>query len=108
VSSLPPHEQWQVRAGLAAVAACTTAAGLYAIVRVVQSLLFPDANPALVIWSEHAGFFWRALTVGYVGGMSAFLAWIASARSAARVATLLARALPIAAALLAAQALLVP
>lgn len=101
-------ERWQVRAGLSAVAACTTAAGLYAIMRVVQSLLFPEPNPALVIWSEHAGFFWRALTVAYVGGMAAFLAWIASGRSAARVAEVLARALPVAAALLAAQAILVP
>lgn len=106
--SAPPHERWQVRAGLAVVAACTTAAGLYAIVRVAQSLIFPEPNPALVIWSEHAGFFWRALTVGYVGGMAAFLAWMASAHHAARVAALLARALPIAAALLTAQALLVP
>ena len=58
------RERWQVRAGLAAVAACTTATGLYALVRVAQSLIFTEPDPALVIWSEHAGFFWRALTVG--------------------------------------------
>jgi len=101
-------EPWQVRAGLSAVAACTTAAGLYALVRVAQALLFAEPDPALVIWSEHAGFFWRALTVGYVGGMVAFLTWIASARSAPRVAEVLARAVPLAASLLAAQAILVP
>jgi len=106
--SPPALEKWQVRAGLSAVAACTTAAALYALVRVAQALLFPEPDPALVIWSEHAGFFWRALTVGYVGGMAAFLAWVASARGAARVAEVLARAVPVAAALLAAQAILVP
>lgn len=104
----PAREPWQVRVGLSAVAACTTAAGLYALVRIAQSLLFAEPDPALVIWSEHAGFFWRALTVGYVGGMAAFLTWMASARSAPRVAEILARAVPVAAALLAAQALLVP
>jgi hypothetical protein len=102
------RECWQVRAGLAAVAASTTAVGLYALVRVAQSLIFAEPDPALVIWSEHAGFYWRALTVGYVGGTAAFVAWVTSARSSARVARLLAGALPTAAALLAAQAILVP
>ena len=104
----PAREPWQVRVGLSAVAACTTAAGLYALVRIAQSLLFAEPDPALVIWSEHAGFFWRALTVGYVGGMVGFVTWLASARHAQGVAAVLARAVPIAAALLAAQGLLVP
>lgn len=106
--SEPSGERWQVRAGLSVVAGCTTAAALYALVRVAQSLIFKEPDPALVIWSEHAGFYWRALTVGYVGGMAAFLAWVASARSSSRVAAVLARALPVSAALLAAQAILVP
>jgi hypothetical protein len=104
-SSLEPRA---VRLGLAVVALCTTAAGLYAIVRVAQALLFPEPDPALVIWSEHAGFFWRTWTVLYLGGMAGFFAWIASARDAGRVARVLARALPVASALLAAQAILVP
>jgi hypothetical protein len=97
-----------VRVGLGIVAACTTAAGLYAVVRVVQGIVFPEADPAMIIWSEHAGFFWRAWTVGYVGGMVGILTWMAAGRDAARVAAVLARALPVAAALLAAQAILVP
>jgi hypothetical protein len=44
----------------------------------------------------------------YLGGMAGFFAWIASARDAGRVARVLARALPVASALLAAQAILVP
>ena len=101
-------EPASVRLGLAVVAACTTAAALYAALRVAQALIFAEPDPALVIWSEHAGFFWRALTVGYVGGMVGFVTWLASARHAQGVAAVLARAVPIAAALLAAQGLLVP
>ena len=97
-----------VRLGLALVAMSTTAMALYAVLRVAQAQLFPEPDPALVIWSEHAGFFWRAWIVVYAGGMAAFHAWIASARHAPRVTRLLARALPAAAALLTAQALLVP
>ena len=103
-----PSEPTSVRLGLAVVAACTTAAALYALVRVAQALIFPEPDPALVIWSEHAGFFWRALTVGYVGGMAGFVTWLASAKHAARIAHVLGRAVPLAAALLTAQALLVP
>jgi hypothetical protein len=101
-------EPKSVRLGLAVIAACATAAGLYGILRVVQSLLFKEADPALVIWSEHAGFFWRALTVGYVGGMAGFVTWWLSARHAGRVARVLVRVVLIAAGLLAAQGVLVP
>ena len=97
-----------VRLSLAVVAACTTATALYATLRVVQALLLEEADPATVIWSEHAGYFWRALTVGYLAGMAGFLTWQLSARRAGPVAVVLARAVPIAAALLAAQGLLVP
>jgi hypothetical protein len=102
------REPTGVRLGLALIAACTTATALYAVLRVAQALIFPEPDPALVIWSEHAGFFWRAWTVAYLGGMAAFLAWLASARHAQDLATVLARALPVAAALLTLQALLVP
>ena len=103
-----PSEPASVRLGLAVMAACTTAVALYAVLRVAQALIFTEPDPALVIWSEHAGFFWRALTVGYVGGMVGFMTWLASARSSGQVAAVLARAVPIAATLLAAQGVLVP
>lgn len=103
-----PTEPASVRLALAFIAMCTTAAALYAVLRVAQAMLFTEPDPAMVIWSEHAGFFWRAWTVVYVGGMAAFLTWLASRRHAARVSSFLVRALPIAAALLTAQALLVP
>jgi hypothetical protein len=97
-----------VRLGLSVVAGCTTATTLYALLRITQAILFPEPNPALVIWSEHAGYFWRSLTVVWLGGMAALLVWMATARDAERIASLLARALPAAAALLALQGLLVP
>ena len=101
-------ERVTVRAGLAVVAACTTAAALYAIIRLAQALIFPEPDPALIIWSEHAGFFWRVWTVFYLGGMSAFITWLLSARHAAAIASFLGWALPASALLLAAQGVLVP
>lgn len=104
----PADEPVAVRLALALVALCTTATALYAVLRVAQAVIFPEPDPALVIWSEHAGFFWRSWTVMYMGGMAAFLTYLASARHASRVTALLLRALPVSAALLTAQALLVP
>jgi hypothetical protein len=55
--------------------ACVAAVLLYAVLRVIQSRLFPDADPATVIFSPHAGFYWRCWTVGYAGLMAGFLAY---------------------------------
>ncbi len=97
-----------VRMGLAVMAGCVVAVGLYAVLRIVQGAVGREPDPALVIWSEHAGFFWRSWIVVYVGGMAAFLTWVASAKNAPAVVGVLATALPIAAVLLAAQAAFVP
>jgi len=101
-------ESGGVRAGLAVVAGCVTAVGLYAVLRIVQGVVATEPDPALVIWSEHAGFFWRSWIVVYIGGMGAFLAWVASAKDAGAVAKVLTTALPVAVILLAAQAAFVP
>jgi hypothetical protein len=108
VSGSGNAEGARVRGGLAVVGGCTAAMALYAIVRVGQALIFTEPDPALVIWSEHAGFFWRTWTVLYVGGMAALVTWMLAGRDAPRVAAVLTAALPIAACLLAAQAILVP
>ena len=97
-----------VRAALAAIAVCSTAMAVYALLRVAQKVLFPEPDPALVLWSEHAGYFWRAWTAFYVGGMAGFVAWIAAGRDAARTARVLASALVVSALLLAAQGLFLP
>lgn len=103
-SSEPPR----VRFALALVAAAVTATTAYALLRVLQLRLFPEPDPALVLWSEHSGYFWRAWIASYAGGTAAFVAWLASAKDAARVARLLATAVLIAAGGIGAQGMLVP
>lgn len=97
-----------VRLALAAVATCTAAVALYAALRIAQKLLFPEPDPALVLWSEHAGYYWRAWTALYAGGMAGFVAYVASGRDAARTARVLASSVVASAILVAAQGVLVP
>ena len=97
-----------VRAGLALIATCTSAAALYAILRIAQKLFFPEPDPALVLWSEHAGYYWRVWTALYAGGTTGFVAWVTSGRHAARTARVLATALVVSTLLLIAQSALVP
>jgi hypothetical protein len=87
---------------------CVVAVGAYAALRGLQFVFFPDANPATVVWSAHAGYFWRALSVGYAGGAAAFVAFFLARRNLARVARGLLPALTIAGALIFAQGVLLP
>jgi hypothetical protein len=96
------------RVALGFTAACVVAVGLYGVLRVVQFFLFPDPNPALVIWSAHAGYFWRIWTVGYAGGMAGLFAFFAARRDPARVVRVLLPALTIAAVIIFAQGVFVP
>ena len=90
----------------ATVAGLETAAVVYAVTRVVQSFLFTEPNPALVR-TVHHGFFWRAAIAGYCGGFVA-LAIALLARETHALAKTTLRALPWAAAIAIAQAVLVP
>lgn len=101
-------ESTRLRLCLAVMTTCIVATGGYGAMRCVQKILFKEADPAMVIWSEHAGFFWRAWTVTYLGGMCGFVVWILSERDPHRIARLLGHALLIATALITAQGLLVP
>jgi hypothetical protein len=101
-------EASSVRIALAVVAACTTAGALYAALRIAQKLLFPEPDPALVLWSAHAGYFWRGWIAAYAGGMVGFVAYVTSGRNAARTARFLATFLVAAAILGMAQGILVP
>jgi hypothetical protein len=102
------------RRELATTAALAIAWGLvvavaaYAIVRAIQSLLVPDLNPAALVWSPHAGFFWRIWTVAYVGGFAAFVAFVVARGRRSAAARALAPAVAIAAALLALQCVFLP
>lgn len=101
-------ESTRLRLCLAVMTTCIVATFLYGAMRCVQKILFKEPDPAMVIWSEHAGFFWRAWTVTYLGGMCGFVVWIVSERDPARVARHLSTALLLATATITAQGLLVP
>ncbi len=82
--------------------------GAYAIVRSIQVCVYPDPNPAALVWSAHAGYFWRAWTVAYAGGMAVFVLLPIASRHAEGCARALGPAVAIAAGLLALQAVLFP
>jgi hypothetical protein len=84
------------------------AVAMYAIVRAIQFFVYPDPNPATVVWSAHAGYFWRAWTVAYAGGIGAFAVYVFARRTPERVARALVPALTVAAILLALQTALLP
>jgi hypothetical protein len=84
------------------------AAAGYAIVRALQFFSYPDPNPSAVVWSAHAGYFWRAWTVSYGGGIAAFVVLITARRSIEPSARALVPAVGIAAALVALQAAFLP
>jgi hypothetical protein len=84
------------------------AVSAYALMRTIQVLLSPDANPAEVAWSVHAGYIWRVLSVAYGGTMVAFVVLLIARRRVEGCLRALGPALVVAAALLALQALLFP
>lgn len=96
------------RLALAVVAGCVAATFAYALLRIAQRIAVPEADPALVLYSEHAAYFWRSWTAGYAGAMAAFSGWLLAARDPHRTARGLSVAIVLAALALAAQAALVP
>jgi len=96
------------RLALSAIAAALAAAALYAALRVGQALVGTEPDPALIIWSPHAGFFWRAWTAAYFGVMVGFVVFVVAPRAPERVARAVSIAVLVVAALVAAQGLFVP
>jgi hypothetical protein len=102
------------RDDFAVVAAVSLAWGLviavaaYAVVRAIQFFVYPDPNPATLVWSAHAGYFWRAWTVGYAGGIAAFVAYPIVRSALDRSTRLLGPAVGAAAALLILQSVFLP
>ncbi len=87
---------------------CLVSVLFYALVRAVQWVLFREPNPALVVWSPHAGYFWRVWTVVFGGVLASLTAYLAAARSTERAARLLLPMLAVASVLLALQAAFMP
>jgi hypothetical protein len=97
-----------VALGIAVCWGCIVAVGGYAVIRGVQFFLYPDPNPATLVWSAHAGFFWRSWTCAYAGGIAAFVAYlVARARPEASVRAL-APAVAVVGAMLALQVAFLP
>jgi len=84
------------------------AVAAYAIVRGIQFFVYPDPNPATLVWSAHAGYFWRMWTVAYGGGIAAFVALLLSRRHLELSVRALAPSAAVAAALLALQTAFLP
>jgi len=101
-------DQTPGRVVLGFVAACVSAVALYGILRIIQAHMFPEANPATVIWSAHAGYFWRCWTVAYAGTLLGFLAYGAARTSPERVVRVLVHALTFTVIVITYQGLMVP
>jgi len=97
-----------IRVALGVMTACVVAVALYALVRGLQLMIFPEPNPATVIWSAHAGYFWRVWIVSYSGGMAGLVAWKAAGTDPARVARALVKVVVVAGVLIFAQGMLLP
>lgn len=98
----------RLRIGLAAIAGCEAALTLYAALRVYQAAKGTEPNPALILWSAHAGYFWRAWISAYVGGMVALAIYVVSAKRIEQTTKWLATSLFVAVLAITAQGILVP
>ena len=92
---------------LAIACGCEVACAAYAIIRTFQYFFIPEPNPALVMQSVHAGYFWRAWISAYAGGFVALLVGLL-AKSEDRVARAALWALPWSAGLLVVQGVFIP
>ncbi len=80
----------------------------YGVVRGIQFFLYPDPNPATLVWSAHAGFFWRCWTCAYAGALATVIAFVLSRKSPERAARGLVAAVTVAAVVLSAQVAVFP
>ena len=97
-----------VTCALAVAWGLVVAVGAYAVVRAIQCLVYPAPDPAALVWSAHAGFFWRAWTVAYFGGVAAFVTFVVARGRNGAAARALAPAIAVAVTLLALQSALLP
>jgi hypothetical protein len=108
VSERDQQSEAVVATGIALCWGCVVAVGAYAIVRAVQFFIYPDPNPTTLVWSAHAGFFWRCWTCAYLGGIVAFIAYVGTRSRLDGSIRALGPAVAVVAALLAVQVTLMP
>ncbi|MDI1443370.1 hypothetical protein [Polyangium sp. 6x1] len=80
----------------------------YVALRLIESLWFPEPDPAIVIWSDRSRFVWRGLIAAYAGGAAIFGGHALASRSFEAAAVWLGRVAFAAAIALALQGALVP
>jgi hypothetical protein len=102
------HQPVVVTAGVAGCWGCVVAVGAYVVVRGIQFFVYPDPDPAMLVWSAHAGFFWRCWTCAYAGGIAAFVAYLGSRARFDLSVRALGPAIAVVALLLAAQVTFLP
>jgi hypothetical protein len=91
-----------------AIAAILAIVATYAVLRGWEVLFSTEPNPATVIYSPRIEMAWRLVIGCYVGAMTGVGAFAASARSFERTMQVLGWAVPIVAALIAVQGILLP
>ena len=96
------------RAALAVAWGLVFSVAAYAVLRAVQRVVLGQPDPAAVSWSPHAGYFWRAWTVSFAGGVAAFAAFVLARGRMEAAARALGPAIAVAAGLLALQSALLP
>ncbi len=98
----------RVEASVAAILALASVTFLYAAVRVAQAILFPEPNPALIVWSTRIALFWRIGLVVYASLMLVPMALRWARRDLVGACRAAAWAIPVAAAALAFQSAVFP
>lgn len=80
----------------------------YVGLRLAEARFFPEADPAIIIWSERSRYGWRVLIAGYLGGAATFLGYALALRSALVASRALRSLVALSALLLFLQGALVP
>ena len=97
-----------MKAAIAAVSALLVAVALYPTLRGIQLLLYPEANPATVVWTAHAGYFWRVWICAFGGALAGLVVFSLGEPARARLVRALPMCAAVACALLVLQAVFLP
>jgi hypothetical protein len=93
---------------VSALAGLLSSMVVYALLRVIAFVWGHEPNPATLLYSAHAAYFWRVWTSAYAGTMISILVWIVSRGREARVLSVIRALAWPAVAILVLQSVLVP
>jgi hypothetical protein len=89
-------------------AGAIVAAAAYSGLRLLDAALFPQANPASIVWSAQSAFAFRVAVAAHLGALGAFGAFALATSAPRTLARWLRAAIPLVAAFVALQAVLRP